>query len=86
VRCGIARQRPGTAKGVVFLSLEDESGISNAIIHPDLYERNRVVVTSGKILLVKGTLQNQDGVVSVKASAIRHLAVSAIDVQSHDFH
>ncbi|HYK36110.1 error-prone DNA polymerase, partial [Alloacidobacterium sp.] len=44
--CVIARQRPGTAKGFVFLSLEDESGISNAIIHPDLYERNRVVVTS----------------------------------------
>ncbi len=86
VGCVIARQRPGTAKGFVFLSLEDESGISNAIIHPDLYERNRVVVTSGKILLVEGTLQNQDGVVSVKAAAIRPLAVSAIDVRSHDFH
>jgi error-prone DNA polymerase len=84
--CVIARQRPGTASGFVFLSLEDESGISNAIIHPDLYERNRVVVTSGKILLIEGTLQNQDGVVSVKASAVRHLALSAVDVQSHDFH
>ncbi len=84
--CVIARQRPGTASGFVFLSLEDESGISNAIIHPDLYERNRVVVTTGKFLLVEGTLQNQDGVVSVKASAVRHLAVSAVDVRSHDFH
>jgi error-prone DNA polymerase len=84
--CVIARQRPGTAKGFVFLSLEDESGISNAIIRPDLYERNKVVVTSGKILLVEGTLQNQDGVVSVKASTVRHLAVSAVDVHSHDFH
>jgi error-prone DNA polymerase len=84
--CVIARQRPGTASGFVFLSLEDESGISNAIIHPDLYERNRVAVTSGKILLVEGTLQNQDGVVSVKASAVRHLALSAVDVRSHDFH
>jgi error-prone DNA polymerase len=84
--CVIARQRPGTASGFVFLSLEDESGISNAIIHPDLYERNRVVVTSGKILLVEGTLQNQDGVVSVKASAVRHLDLSTVDVQSHDFH
>jgi len=84
--CVITRQRPGTAKGFVFLSLEDESGISNAIIRPDLYERNKVAVTSGKILLVEGTLQNQDGVISVKASAIRHLAVSAVDVQSHDFH
>ena len=84
--CVIARQRPGTASGFVFLSLEDESGISNAIIHPDVYERNRVVVTSGKILLVEGTLQNQDGVVSVKASAVSHLALSAVDVRSHDFH
>ncbi len=84
--CVIARQRPGTAKGFVFLSLEDESGISNAIIRPDLYERNRVAVTSGKILLVEGTLQNQDGVVSVKASAVRHLTLSAVDVRSHDFH
>jgi error-prone DNA polymerase len=84
--CVIARQRPGTASGFVFLSLEDESGISNAIIHPDLYERNRVVVTTGKFLLVEGTLQNQDGVVSVKASAVKHLAVSAVDVRSHDFH
>jgi error-prone DNA polymerase len=84
--CVIARQRPGTASGFVFLSLEDESGISNAIIHPDVYERNRVVVTTGKFLLVEGTLQNQDGVVSVKASAVRHLAVSAVDVRSHDFH
>jgi error-prone DNA polymerase len=84
--CVIARQRPGTASGFVFLSLEDESGISNAIIHPDLYERHKVVVTTGKFLLVEGTLQNQDGVVSVKASTVRHLAVSAVDVRSHDFH
>src|SRR5271166_1833065 len=83
--CVIARQRPGTASGFVFLSLEDESGISNAIIHPDLYERHKVVVTTGKFLMVEGTLQNQDGVVSVKASTVQHLAVSAIDVRSHDF-
>lgn len=44
----IARQRPGTAEGFIFLSLEDETGISNAIIRPDLYERNRVAVTRGK--------------------------------------
>jgi error-prone DNA polymerase len=84
--CVIARQRPGTASGFVFLSLEDESGISNAIIHPDLYESHKVVVTTGKFLLVEGTLQNQDGVVSVKASGVRNLALSAVDVRSHDFH
>ncbi len=82
----IARQRPGTASGFIFLSLEDETGISNAIINPHLYERNRVAVTRGKILCVEGTLQNQDGVASVKASAVRVLGLSEINVQSHDFH
>ena len=82
----IARQRPGTASGFVFLSLEDETGISNAIINPHLYERNRVPVTRGKILRVEGTLQNQDGVVSVKASAVSVLKLSEIDVRSRDFH
>jgi error-prone DNA polymerase len=82
----IARQRPGTAGGFTFLSLEDESGISNAIIHPDLYERNRVALTRGKFLRVDGTLQNQDGVISVKASSVRVLKLSEVNVQSHDFH
>jgi error-prone DNA polymerase len=50
----IARQRPGTAEGFIFLSLEDETGISNAIINPQLYERNRVTVTRGKFLRVDG--------------------------------
>jgi hypothetical protein len=59
---------------------------ANAINPPDLYERNKVVVISAKILVVEGTLQNQDGVVSVKASVVRHLAVSAVDVRSHDFY
>jgi error-prone DNA polymerase len=83
----IARQRPGTASGFIFLSNEDETGISNAIIHPTLYERNRVAVTRGKFLMVEGILQNQDGVISVKAAAIRVLDIGAtIDVRSHDFH
>jgi error-prone DNA polymerase len=82
----IARQRPGTASGFIFLSIEDETGISNAIVHPDLYEANRVAVTRGKFLMVEGTLQNQDGVISVKASAVSVLKLSAVDVRSHDFH
>jgi error-prone DNA polymerase len=82
----IARQRPGTASGFIFLSLEDETGISNAIIHPDLYERNRIAVTRGKFLLIEGTLQNQDGVISVKASAVHVLNLNDVDVRSHDFH
>ncbi len=82
----IARQRPGTASGFIFLSNEDETGISNAIIHPKLYEQNRVAVTRGKFLMVEGILQNQDGVISVKASAVRVLQLSDVDMQSHDFH
>jgi len=82
----IARQRPGTAQGFIFLSLEDETGISNAIIHPQLYEQNRVAVTRGKFLRIDGILQNQDGVVNVRASAVHILDVGDIDMQSHDFH
>jgi error-prone DNA polymerase len=82
----IARQRPGTASGFIFISGEDETGISNAIIHPSLYERNRVTVTRGKFLLIEGVLQNLDGVISVKASAVRVLDLSDADVRSHDFH
>lgn len=82
----IARQRPGTAEGFIFLSLEDETGTSNAIIHPGLYERNRIAVTRGKFLRVEGSLQNQDGVINVKASAVHVLKLSDVDVRSHDFH
>jgi error-prone DNA polymerase len=65
--CIIARQRPGTAKGSIFLSLEDETGIANVIITPDLYERERILVTRCKFLMAEGPLQNQDGVIHVKA-------------------
>jgi error-prone DNA polymerase len=75
----IARRRPGTASGFIFLSNEDETGISNAIIHPRIYEKNRIAVTRGNFLLIEGTLQNQDGVVSVKASAVRVLNFDEID-------
>jgi error-prone DNA polymerase len=84
--CVIARQRPGTAKGFVFLSLEDETGISNAIVTPAIYEQYRRVVTYGKFLLIEGSLQNQENVVSVKADVVRPLEISEMDVRSHDFH
>jgi error-prone DNA polymerase len=84
--CVIARQRPGTAKGFLFLSLEDETGIANAIVTPDVYERHRLLVISGKFLLIEGVLQNQDNVISVKARRIRPLSVTAAETQSHDFH
>jgi error-prone DNA polymerase len=82
----IARQRPGTAHGFVFLSLEDETGISNAIITPDLLQNNRMLVTSERFLLIEGILQNQDNVISVKAERVLPLSISAAEMSSHDFH
>ena len=84
--CVIARQRPGTAKGFIFISMEDETGIANVIVTPDLYDRDRFVVTRSKFLLVEGLLQNQDNVVHVKAMRLTALSDSALKVQSHDFH
>ena len=84
--CVIARQRPGTAKGFLFLSLEDETGIANAIVTPDVYERNRILLTSGRFLMIEGPLQNQDNVISVKARRIHALSVTAAETESHDFH
>jgi error-prone DNA polymerase len=84
--CVIARQRPGTAKGFIFISMEDETGIANVIITPDLYERERLVVTRSKFVLVEGALQNQDSVVHIKAKRIQSLAFNNLEVRSHDFH
>ncbi len=82
----IARQRPGTAHGFIFLSIEDETGIANAIIDPKLYEQNRTLVTYTKFLLIEGTVQNSDDVVHIRARTVRPLQVTAAPVQSHDFH
>ena len=82
----IARQRPGTAKGFVFISMEDETGIANIIVTPDLYERERLVVTRSKFILVEGPLQNQDGVIHVKAVRLRSMFDQTLEVYSHDFH
>ena len=71
--CVIARQRPGTAKGFIFISMEDETGIANVIVTPDLYERDRLVVTRSRFLLVEGPLQNQDNVIHVKATRLTAL-------------
>ncbi len=84
--CVIARQRPGTAKGFIFLSMEDETGIANIIVTPDLYERERVVVTRSKFILAEGLLQNQDGVIHVKAARLMALPAQALAMRSHDFH
>jgi error-prone DNA polymerase len=82
----IARQRPGTAKGFVFLSLEDETGIANAIITPQLFNKDRTVVVHHPYLLIEGRLQNQENVASVKVERIEALTVTQAETGSHDFH
>ena len=82
----IVRQRPGTAKGFVFLSLEDETGIANIIITPQLFEKNRLALVDYPFLLIDGVLQHQDNVVSVKAKRVEPLQIEIASAGSHDFH
>jgi len=81
----IVRQRPGTAKGFVFLSMEDETGVMNAIIEPATYDRYKLVVVGEPFLLIDGVLQNQDGVISVKVGRVEALPTGPAAV-SHNFH
>jgi error-prone DNA polymerase len=82
----IVRQRPGTAKGFVFLSMEDETGIANVIVTPKLFETNRLALVNFPFLLIEGILQHQDNVVSVKARRIEPLEMKIESPGSHDFH
>jgi error-prone DNA polymerase len=81
----ITRQRPGTAKGFVFLTLEDETGIANIIVRPDLFTEQRGAIVGEPYLLVEGTLQIQEGVTSIKAERVLGLTGGGPDPQSHDF-
>ncbi len=81
----IVRQRPGTARGFVFLSLEDETGIANVIVTPQLFARCRLLLVAEPFLLVEGILQIQDGVVSVRAGRVEALPWGDPAVRSHDF-
>jgi error-prone DNA polymerase len=84
--CVIARQRPGTAKGIIFISLEDETGISNLIIYPVLYERDPLLVTRSRFLLAEGFLQNTGGVTHILAYDLMQLSDGSLEMASHDFH
>jgi error-prone DNA polymerase len=84
--CVICRQRPGTAKGFVFLSIEDETGVANAIVMPDLFQKNRLLLSSAQFLMVEGILQNQDNVISVKAERVLPLSITRAETNSHDFY
>jgi error-prone DNA polymerase len=83
----ICRQRPGTAKGFVFISLEDETGVSNAIVTPDLFEQYRLLITEESFLLIEGEVQNSENVVLIKTQTIKPLShEELIGSASHDFH
>lgn len=83
----ICRQRPGTAKGFVFISLEDETGVSNALVDPKLFEKQRLVITQEPFLLIEGRVQNADNVTLIKARHIEPLSREKLAASpSHDFH
>jgi error-prone DNA polymerase len=83
----IVRQRPGTAKGFLFLTLEDETGTSNAIVVPDLFQRHRALLQTAGLLCVEGPLQNQEGVIHVRARRFERLDAHDLELPaSHDFH
>ena len=84
--CAIVRQRPGTASGLLFMSLEDETGISNVVVMPDLFERYRLLINRERFLLINGKMQNMDGVLTVRAERVQPLNVTAVKTASHDYH
>jgi len=82
----ICRQRPGTAKGFVFISIEDETGVANAIVTPQLFERSRLLISEEPFLVIEGILQNIENVIHVKAARILPLSYGELAVpDSHDF-
>ena len=82
----IVRQRPGTAKGMMFMSLEDETGIANAIFTPDLLRKSRALLISERFLMIEGILQNRDNVIHIRAEKVSPLRVTRAETASHDFH
>jgi error-prone DNA polymerase len=82
----IVKQRPGTAKGTVFMSVSDETDIFNVIVTQEFFERNRAVILNAKFISVEGPIQNEDGTIHVSASRIRALPTRGLEVTSHDFH
>jgi error-prone DNA polymerase len=88
VKCAgvvIVRQRPGTAVGFLFLTLEDETGIANAIVTPDLFQANRTILHRAQILMVEGPLQKQDGVIHIRGRRFTELKTPGPMPPSHDF-
>ena len=84
--CIICRQRPGTAKGLLFLSIEDETGVSNAVVMPDVFDRERKTILNNSYLMIDGEMQNIDNVYTVRTAHVEPLHVAEEAVPSHDFH
>jgi error-prone DNA polymerase len=84
--CIICRQRPGTAKGLLFLSIEDETGVSNAVVMPDVFDRERKTILNNSYLMIEGEMQNIDNVYTVRTAHVEPLHVAEEAVPSHDFH
>ena len=82
----ITRQRPGTAQGFIFLTLEDETGHANVIVTPAVYKENRMTVLGERFLIIDGILQNTDGVIHIKARRFRRMEGANVPIRSHDFH
>jgi error-prone DNA polymerase len=82
----IVRQRPGTAKGFLFITLEDETGISNLIVTPDFFQQNRLLLRSAGILMAEGVLQQVDGVTAIRARRFEEIRIPGTIPPSHDFH
>jgi error-prone DNA polymerase len=81
----VVRQRPGTAKGIMFLSMEDESGISNVVVMPDMFEERRVVLVTEPYLLIEGKVQNVDNVTHVLARRVERIEPLTPAMSSHNF-
>ena len=84
----ITRQRPGTAKGFVFLTLEDETGVANIIVRPDFYDKEKMVLVAAPFLIVEGIVQTEDGVTAIRAEKVWRLEglSDEASIESHDFH
>jgi len=84
----ICRQRPGTAKGFVFLTLEDETGMINIIVTPDRFERDALVISNSPLLLIRGVLQVEQHVVNVRAKRFKALALGGGEehAKGHNYH
>ena len=85
MRYRVNRQQPPTAKGTVFMTLEDETGLVNVTVRPDMFQRHHAVLVGTAVLEIDGILQARDGL-TVRALAARPAPVEDVPIESRDFH